>query len=62
MLWQTSLLSTLRHKEQFAYESILVHAIPCCSMHVHAVLSLQEACIRSMSEERMARWLHRLDV
>ena len=53
---------TLRHKIYFAYGSILAHAIPCRDMHVHAVLSLQEARIRSMSAERMARWPHRPDV
>jgi hypothetical protein len=52
----------LSHKGRFPYESILAHAITCRDMHVHAVLSLKEARIRSMTEERMARWSHRLDV
>ena len=46
---------TLRHKEYFAYECLLVHASTWRDMHVHAVLSLQEARIRLTSEERMAR-------
>jgi hypothetical protein len=46
----------------FAYEYILAHAITCRGMPVHAVLSSQEARIRSMPEERMARWPHRPDV
>src|SRR6266567_3443301 len=58
----TRLPPALRHKAQFVYESILAHAITCRDMHVHAVLSLQEARIRSMPEERMARWPHRPDV
>jgi len=61
-LWQTRLPAALRHKGQFAYESILAHAITWRGMHVHAVLSLKEARIRSMTEERIAQWPHRLDV
>ena len=59
---QTRLPPALRHKGQFAYEYILAHAITCRGMHVHAVLSLKEARILSMLEERMSRWLHRPDV
>jgi hypothetical protein len=59
---QTGLLPTLHHKVQFPYEYILAHAITCHDMHVHAVLSLQEVSILLMTEERMARWPHRLDV
>ena len=60
--WQTRLPPVLIHKGQFAYESILAHAITWRGMHVHAVLSLKEARIRSMTEERIAQWPHRLDV
>jgi len=55
-------LPALHHKGDFAYESLLAHAIPCRGMHVHAVLSSQEARILLTSEERIARWLRRLDV
>jgi hypothetical protein len=59
---QTRAIPPLMHKTKFAYEYILAHAITCCGMHVHAVLSSQEASILSMTEERMARWPHRPDV
>jgi hypothetical protein len=39
MVDQIRSIPTLRHKGQFAYEYILAHAITCCGMHVHAVLS-----------------------
>ena len=48
-------------KGQFPYESILTHASTWRDMHVHGVLSLKEDGIRSMPEERMSRWPHRLD-
>src|SRR2546429_8198180 len=59
---QTRFPPALRHKERFAYEYLLAHAITWRGMHVHAVLSSQEARILLITEERMARWLHRLDV
>ena len=59
---QTRPPSTLRHKVRFPYEYILAHAITWRGMHVHAVLSLKEARIRSMTEKRIAQWPHRLDV
>src|SRR5258706_16447990 len=61
-LFQTRALAQLSRKGLFPYESILAHAITWSGMHVHAVLSLQEARIRSMTKERISRWPHRLDV
>ena len=61
-LYQTRLPPTLVHKGDFPYEYILAHAITCCDMHVHAVLSSQEESILSMTEERMSRCAHRPDV
>ena len=52
---------TLRHKEQFAYEYLLARAITQRCMHVHAVLSSFKASQLFTTEERMTRWLHRLD-
>jgi hypothetical protein len=62
ILCQPRLPPALSYKATFAYEYILVHASTCRDMHVHAVLSSKEARIRSMTEERMSRWLHRPDV
>ncbi len=52
----------LHHKDWFAYEYILAHAITCRDMHVHAVLSSKEDSILSRTEERRSRWSHRPDV
>ena len=52
---------TLYNKAHLAYESLRANASTWRGMHVHAVLSLQEACILSMTEARMARWSPRLD-
>ena len=60
-LGQTRFIPALRHKADFAYESIQTHASTWRDMHVHAVLSSQEAGILSTTEERIARWPHRLD-
>src|SRR5256885_2228657 len=62
ILLQTRFLPTLRYKEHFAYECLLERAITRRCMHVHAVLSSFKASKLSTTEERMTRWLHRLDV
>ena len=62
ILSQNRLPPILHHKELFAYESILAHAITRRCMHVHAVLSSFKARQLSTTEERIARWPHRLDV
>ena len=51
----TRLPPGLRHKGEFAYQYILTHAVTCCDMHVHAVLSSKEDSILLMTEERMSR-------
>src|SRR5439155_18975369 len=58
---QTCSSLTLRHKERFPYECLRECAITCGCMHVHAVLSSFKASKLSTTEERMTRWLHRLD-
>src|SRR2546421_12831943 len=58
---QTRFPPALRHKDEFAYESILVHAITCCDMHVHAVLSCSWYSTLAATKERMTQWPQRLD-
>jgi hypothetical protein len=58
---QPRLPPALRHKPLFAYEYFLDRAITRRCMHVHAVLSSFKANKLSTTEERMTRWLHRLD-
>ena len=58
---QTRSTPTLSHKEQFPYQYFLDRAITRRCMHVHAVLSSSKANKPSTTEERMTRWLHRLD-
>ena len=52
----------LPRKGRFPYECLLKRAITRHCMHVHAVLSSFKANKLSTTEERMTRWLHRLDV
>ncbi len=61
-VWQPSLTPTLRPKDDFRYEYLLKRAITRRCMHVHAVLSSFKDSKLSTTEERMTRWLHRLDV
>src|SRR5438105_938936 len=49
-------------QRNLAYEYLLERAITRRCMHVHAVLSSFKASKLSTTEERMTRWLHRLDV